>query len=136
MDSNNIIYPGILIRIKSLFLDYVILILIIFFISFLFKKLDEVPDSLRIGSFIFTFILYEPLFVSLFGGTIGHYSNGIRVKRLNNRNKNILLPIAIFRYIVKITLGWLSLITVNRSEENQAIHDLIANSVVIYKKKK
>jgi hypothetical protein len=57
---------------------------------------------------------------------------GIRVKRESNEEKNILFPFAVMRYIVKASLGWVSLLTVSGNEKRQAIHDSIAGSVVVY----
>jgi uncharacterized RDD family membrane protein YckC len=35
---------------------------------------------LRIAAFLFVFVFYDPIFTSLFGGTLGHIMFGIRVK--------------------------------------------------------
>jgi uncharacterized RDD family membrane protein YckC len=78
-------------------------------------------------------ILYEPITTSLWGGTIGHYIFGIRVRRNSNREKNILFPVAIIRFAFKTVLGWLSLLTVNAHEEKKAIHDSFTGSIVVFK---
>jgi uncharacterized RDD family membrane protein YckC len=61
---------------------------------------------------------------------------GIRVKRESNEQKNILFPLAIPRYIVKVLLGWVSLLTVSGSKKRKAIHDFLVGSVVVYAKPK
>lgn len=136
MESEKKIYPGILLRVKSMFIDYFIFVLLIFIVSFFFKNLDHISDSLRIGAFIFVFFLFEPLMVSFFGGSIGHQMNGIRVKKIGNHQKNIPLLLALFRFFLKVFLGWLSLVTINKNTHSQAIHDKAVNSVVIFKEKK
>lgn len=82
---------------------------------------------------VFIFGLYDPIFTSLFGATLGHMMMGIRVKRIYNRTRNISFPMAIVRFLLKFLLGWLSLITVSRRTNRQAIHDLTVQSIVVFK---
>jgi uncharacterized RDD family membrane protein YckC len=96
---------------------------------------ENLVDSVRIGTFIFIFFLYDPLFTSVFGGTIGHMMMGMRVKRENDETKNILFPMAIVRFAVKAVLGWISLLTVLGNEKRKAIHDYLIRSVVVYYQK-
>ncbi|MCB9336155.1 MAG: RDD family protein [Flavobacteriales bacterium] len=78
-------------------------------------------------------MIYDPLFTSLFGGTIGHMANGLTVRRVKNETKKIALPLAFVRFIIKALLGWISLLTMSSNKKNQALHDLAIDSVVIYK---
>ncbi len=126
-------YPGILDRIKAIAIDGIVIVVFMFTISYFFSLFTSVPDSARIVAFVFIFILYDPLFTSIFGGTIGHMIIGIRVKRESDETKNILFPIAILRFIVKATLGWISLMTVYGNLKRKAIHDYLAGSVIVYK---
>ena len=125
-------YPGISDRVKAIFADGIAIIAFLFTGSYIFSLFESVPDNVRMVSFIFIFFLYDPLFTSLFGGTIGHMINGIRVKRESDEMKNILFPLAVFRFIVKAALGWLSFLTMNGNKKRQAIHDLAVGSVVVY----
>ncbi|WP_339701833.1 RDD family protein [uncultured Marixanthomonas sp.] len=118
-------------RIKAAFIDAVILIAMMYGASELFSLFESVPDYLRIMVFAFIFILYDPIFISTFGGTIGHLYNNILVKRDTNPSKNILFPHAVLRFIFKFLLGWISLLTTTGNEKRKAIHDYIANSIVI-----
>jgi uncharacterized RDD family membrane protein YckC len=59
---------------------------------------------------------------------------GIRVKRESDEKKNILFPLAIIRFIVKASLGWISLLTVTGNSKRKAIHDYLIGSVVVYEK--
>ncbi len=130
----NVIYPGILLRIKAALTDYLILLALIFSVSFIFKEFDHVPNYARIIAFVFIFLLYDPLLVSLFGGTIGHHFNGIKVRREENEKKNIFFHLALIRYIIKVFLGWISFFTINGNQKVKAIHDLAVGSIVIFKK--
>lgn len=131
MTENN--YPSLLDRIKSTFIDTLVLIGEIMLASYIFSLFENVPDSARIIVFVFIFILYDPLFISIFGGTIGHMLMNIRVKRNSGEQKNILFPLALIRFIIKVFLGWLSLLTVIGSNQKKAIHDMAVGSVVIYR---
>ena len=129
-------YPGVFDRIKAIMADSIVIILLMFTASYIFSLFESVPDNARIIAFVFIFILYDPLFTSIFGGTIGHMLIGIRVKRESDEMKNILLPSAILRYIVKAALGWISLITVSFNPKGKAIHDYLVGSIVVYSKSK
>ena len=82
-------------------------------------------------AFAFIFILYDPLMVSLFGSTIGHRMSNLKVQRLDSGEK-INLGLAIIRFLIKATLGWISFFTVSTNKNRQAIHDSIINSIVVY----
>ena len=130
----NVKYPGILTRIKALFTDYVILLLFIFSISFIFNEFENVPNYARITAFVFIFFLYDPLFTSLFGGTIGHRFNGVLIKREADEQKNIYFHLAIIRFVLKFYLGIISLFTVGSDPKRRAIHDKAVGSIVLFKK--
>ncbi|MEL7146646.1 MAG: RDD family protein [Bacteroidota bacterium] len=128
-------YPGILMRVKALFVDSVVLLVFMIGATFIFKQFEHVNDNLRVAAFLFIFVLYDPLFTSLFGGTIGHQILGICVKRGSNHERNVIFPLTLVRFVVKALLGWISLLTVSGNIERKAIHDYLAGSVVIYAKK-
>ena len=118
-------------RIKAAVIDSILLIVLMYCTTEVLKYFDDVPSSVRMYLFILLFVLYEPILVSVFGFTAGHYYSDIKVKRANNSNKNVIFPLALLRFILKFFLGWLSLLTVTGTEKRQAIHDKVVNSVVI-----
>jgi uncharacterized RDD family membrane protein YckC len=128
---NTINYADLMDRVKAAVADSLVSVCLLFLTSSLLSDIENVPDYVRILSFIAIVGLYEPLFVSLFGGTIGHYANGLRVKRASNVKKNILFPLAVIRFGVKVFLGIISLFTVSSNSESKAIHDSIVGSIVI-----
>jgi uncharacterized RDD family membrane protein YckC len=128
-------YAGVSDRIKAIICDAVMIGIFMFIIAKIFASIGPVSDTARMLSFVFVFCLYDPLFTSIFGGTIGHFMNGLRVKRENDFNRNILFPLGLVRFAIKACLGWLSMITVGGNDKSKAIHDIVAGSVVIYKKK-
>ncbi|MGQ8338976.1 RDD family protein [Sunxiuqinia sp. A32] len=131
MDNQN--YPGVSTRVKAVVTDSIILVVFMVGVATLFESIKNVPDVARIIAFVFIFLLYDPLLTSILGGTIGHMIFGIRVKRETNQNKNILFPLAVIRYVIKVSLGWISLLTVSGNKKAKAIHDILVKSVVIYK---
>ncbi|WP_299437218.1 RDD family protein [uncultured Aquimarina sp.] len=127
-------YPGLFDRVKAVIVDSIVLIIFMIIITDIFSTFENVHDNARIIAFLFIFLLYDPICTSIFGGTIGHILIGIRVRRENNRKKNILFPVALLRYLVKASLGWISLLSVMSNEKRQAIHDSMVKSVVVYEK--
>jgi uncharacterized RDD family membrane protein YckC len=130
-----IIYPGVSQRVKASITDAVILVLFMFMFGFVFSLFDHVPNYLRISAFTFIFLLYDPLTTCFMGGTFGHKSVGICVKKEADPNKNISFLQALVRYVIKSLLGWISLLVVLNNEKRQAIHDLAVHSVVLYERK-
>ncbi len=125
-------YPRVIDRVKAVMADSFLIIILMFVISYVFTLFGSVSDNARIIAFVFLFLLYDPLMTSIFGGTIGHMLVGIRVKRESDEQRNILFPTAILRFIVKASLGWISLLTVTSNKKGKAIHDILARSVVVY----
>ena len=128
-------YAGVADRVKAVVTDSVVIIINMIIVTYIFAEFEHVPDNARIIAFVFIFFLYDPIFTSVFGGTIGHMMFGLRVKREKNQIKNIIFPLAIIRFIVKSLLGWISLLTVSSNTKRKAIHDSLVGSVVIYKGK-
>ncbi|MEL0300720.1 MAG: RDD family protein [Flavobacteriaceae bacterium] len=135
VNNIEIIYPGVSDRIKAAVTDSFVMVVFMVILTITFSQFANVPDSFRIAGFVFIFLVYDPLFTSLFGGTVGHMIMNIQVKRSSNSEKNILFPFAIIRYIVKVLLGWISLLTVGSNKKHLAIHDMVVSSIVLYKKK-
>lgn len=131
----SVLLPSVMDRLKATFTDVFVIILLMLFIANVFDSINDVPEHYRILGAIIMLTIYDPLCVSLTGGSVGHYAMGLRVKRISNQEKNISFPLAILRLIIKILLGWISLLTVPSSENKQAIHDHIVESIVIFKRK-
>ncbi|MEI6059306.1 MAG: RDD family protein [Bacteroidota bacterium] len=127
-------YPGVFDRFKAIAADGALVIVLMFAAAYVFSLFETVPDNARILAFVLIFILYDPLFTGILGGTVGHMMIGIRVKRASDETKNILFPLAIIRYIVKAGLGWISLLTISGNAKRRAIHDYLVGSVVVYAK--
>jgi uncharacterized RDD family membrane protein YckC len=126
-------YPLVVDRVKSVFADSLVIVAMMYLASYMFSFMTDVDDNMRIAALI-VILMYDPIFVSLFGFTIGHYIMGLRVRKESNEQRKIIIPLAMLRFVLKTLLGWLSLITVTRDDKGQAIHDLFTGSVVIFAK--
>lgn len=126
------VYPDLIERIKAVFVDMLVLIFLMFMFSTVFSYFEYVPNEVRMGAFVFIFLLYDPIFTSLLGGTIGHMIIGIRVKKGTNQEQNLNFFAALLRFLCKSALGWISLLTVSSHKEKKAIHDSVVNSIVVY----
>jgi len=127
------IYPGIFQRVKAVVIDWLVLVLFMMLVTFPFSFFENVPNEVCIAAFVFIFILYDPLFTSIFGGTIGHLIIGLRVVKSKDESQNIFFPFAVIRFVLKTLLGWVSLLTVRGSNDNKAIHDSVVGSIVVFR---
>ena len=120
-------------RIKSALIDSVVLVGLMF-IAFYALSFFGIESGLIKGVRFVLIFLYEPIMVS-FSQTIGQRFIGIRVvgqkTEVDGDVQSIGLFSSIVRYIVKLILGVLSLVTINFDEQSRAIHDKLVRSIVI-----
>lgn len=121
-------------RIKAAVIDGILLIATMYAASEILNIFENVPNYIRISIAISLFILYDPFFTSQYGGTIGHSFSKITVRKDIDRENYIGFPSALLRFILKISLGWISLLTVTGNQKKKAIHDFVVNSVVVNEK--
>lgn len=129
--------PSLLLRIKSMIIDSVIIVLLMF-ISFLILDALEIGSGLVRGVFLVLIFLYEPLMTS-FNRTVGQKFMGLRVRKMNSIKResvyqNINLGQSMLRYFGKVFLGWISLLTIHSNEFGRAIHDIMGMSVMTMEK--
>ena len=125
--------PTIKTRYISILIDGICLLLLALGISALFEKIGDVSGFVRGITFVIVIILYEPILVTL-GCTIGQLFMNIRVRDFRNPEKKLSFYLVIFRFIIKIILGWLSFLTVTFNINRRAIHDLASGSIMIANK--
>ena len=132
-NPSEMITPKIIERVKAAVYDSIavlgMLVLAYYVISFFRIESILVKQMVMVG----IFVLYDPIATSFLGGTIGHYIMGIRVKRATNTEKNISLPLALVRFLIKALLGVISLFTISGNQKSMAIHDMAVNSIVVYR---
>lgn len=125
-------YPTLRERFKAIVLDGFIVLVGLVAAGLIFGQFPNAPGYLRGGVFILLFLLYEPIMVST-GGTVGHRVFGLRVKSYFEESRNIMLPMAIIRSVVKWVLSWFSFFTMLSNPEKRAVHDLLSGSIVLYR---
>lgn len=126
-------YPSLFDRTKAAMVDGVILMAALIITSDVLSSMENVPNYVKMVLMLFYFVLYEPLFLCINGGTIGHNFAGIKVKRYSNQEKNISFFAGIIRFFLKIGLGWISLITFFTSSNKRTLHDMASGSIMLYK---
>ena len=128
MEESN--YPGVSLRVKAVVSDSIVILVLIVAATYLLESFDHTPGYVRGIVFVGLF-LYDPILTSAYGGTLGHMLFGIRVKRQNNQQRNTFPACTLLiRYVVKVVLGWISLLTVGSNKKGKAIHDMLVGSVV------
>lgn len=127
METN---YPLLSDRLKSTFIDGMLLLGLTFLTASLLDKLHNPAIWVRITVFVFVTLLYDPVCTSL-GATVGNLVMGIRVRNFDNTSKRINILQAVVRYILKMLLGWISFLTIHSNPERRAIHDMGAGSVMV-----
>lgn len=125
-------YPRLIKRVRAALIDSVLVPLSVFGMLFLGNEAGVSSGVGKVILLIAPIFILEPMLVAFTGGTVGHHLQRIRVATLDGK-KNINIFAATFRFIVKLLLGWLSFIVVLTTTKHQAIHDLLARSVVIHK---
>ena len=124
-------YANVFPRVKAAFIDTIVMVAFMYLASEILNLFGTVPNYVRILAATFIFILYDPIFVSQFGQTIGHSRINLVVRKEGNEEEYISFISALIRFVLKALLGWLSLLTVAGNPKRQAIHDSAVKSVVI-----
>ncbi|AUC81825.1 RDD family protein [Lacinutrix sp. Bg11-31] len=130
MENKNL--AGVFQRVKAATIDLFFLMMLLYSAMVLFNAFDGENSILRSSILVLIVLLYEPIMVSAFGASIGHMFCDIRVEKNDDSQNKIALHIAIIRFIVKTLLGTISLLTIGGDSKKRAIHDMIANSIVVY----
>lgn len=129
--KQSIAYPRIAKRMQAFLADGVILGVGIIVTLIIISNLgvQGVESVIMAGLAV---ILLEPALVSFTGGTIGHHILGLRVVK-NNTKQNLTFFSALIRFVIKVLLGFYSIVTLFTTKQYQAIHDLLIGSIVILK---
>ena len=117
-------------RIRALFIDWIVAVLVLFGSLFVAVQLESDHVARVLGVTVVLFLLlYEPVLVSLTGSTIGHYLTNLRV--VDNRSHgNVNFAKALARLVIKDFIGLYSFITMAITRRHQAVHDLLTHSTV------
>ena len=123
-------YPALSDRIQSTFIDSLFIVLLMCLFSGVLDRYERAPDWIRIALFVGLWAIYEPV-ATVLGGTIGNRIKGIRVRQHGNEQRRINLAQAYLRYVLKVSLGWISFLTMHSNSQRRAIHDFASSSVMV-----
>ena len=129
---------SILLRGIAFFIDEVFLNVII--LSFYFNDILGIQNKDELISFAISFlpkfliffILYHTVFVYFYGGSLGKFFCGIRV--VNDEFKGLSLRVSLLRTIMRYIgfyFMFIGLIIAVLNSQNKALHDIIADTIVI-----
>ena len=117
-------------RVRAFVIDWIIATIAIFGALSLAVTVQSDNFSRALGFLVIAaLLLYEPVLVSLTGGTLGHLLTNLRV--VDDRNGgNVSFLKACARVVIKGMLGLYSFVILAATRRNQAVHDLLTRSTV------
>jgi uncharacterized RDD family membrane protein YckC len=117
-------------RLRGIVIDWILAMVLLFSAMFVAASVGNNHVSRTLGILVvLVLVFYEPVLVSLTGGTLGHYLTNLRV--VDERNQgNVSFAKALARFALKGLLGWYSFIVITATRRNQAMHDLLTRSTV------
>lgn len=125
-------YTRLILRVRALQLDALLIVCAVLAALMLGDLSGFSHSYAKLALPLIIAFLLGPGMVAWTGGTVGHHWMGIRVARLDGQGK-ISLFAATLRLAVKLALGWFSFFLVLTSRRHQAVHDLVARSIVVHK---
>lgn len=129
-DAADVDYPPLGRRVFASCIDGLVVLGGMLLLGTLFGDISLTFAPLRGALFVAFWWGYEPG-CTAFGTTLGQRLMGFRVRRVTDLTRRISLPAAWLRYVLKITLGILSFLTMRFNPQGRAIHDLVSGSVVV-----
>jgi uncharacterized RDD family membrane protein YckC len=127
---SDIYYPRLLRRVQAMIIDEVIMTIIFVTLIGLISYLEIDSGYINSAILLVPLFFYDPLFVTILGGTIGHHMLGLRVRREKEDIKLNIVQSSL-RFIIKSVLGIISVIMILMTKKHQAIHDKFTQSIVI-----
>jgi uncharacterized RDD family membrane protein YckC len=117
-------------RLKAFFLDWVLMIALMFGGLLIAVSFGSDNVARPLGFIVLAvLLLYEPLLVSMTGSTVGHYVYNLRVVD-DRTGGNPSFVKAVGRVVIKSVLGIYSFISMATTRRRQAVHDLLTRSTV------
>jgi uncharacterized RDD family membrane protein YckC len=121
--------PTILRLYLSTVIDGVLILSTFIAVSFAVNSDSSIASYARIAVLAIMLFLYEPVMTSRCC-TLGQKISGIRVRKIDSYG-NISIPAAYLRIVIKIVLGFISLLSIPCTRDRRAIHDFVSGSIVV-----
>jgi uncharacterized RDD family membrane protein YckC len=125
-----VFYPRLVRRVRAHLIDEMVVLAVVAAWLALLPWMQGWSPAQRILVLIGLLLLAEPCLVSWTGGTIGHHVMRLRVRDAHTE-RNLGLVRATLRALLRLMLGWLSLLFIVFTRRRQALHDVLLNSVVV-----
>ena len=117
-------------RMRGIVIDWIIAMVVLFGAVMLASASGNSAVSRTLGYLVIAFLLlYEPVLVTLTGGTVGHWASNLRVVD-DRTGGNVSFAKALARLVIKAVLSWYSFVILAATRRNQAVHDLLTRSTV------
>jgi RDD family len=117
-------------RLRGIVIDWIIAMVVLFGAVMLASAVRNDDVSRTLGCLVIAFLLlYEPVLVTLTGGTLGHTFSNLRVVD-DVTGGNVSFSKALARLVIKAVLSWYSFVILAATRRNQAAHDLLTRSTV------
>jgi len=126
------VYPRLLRRLQGVFIDGVIIPLaaIVTLVALTYAGVENA--WVKVLCPLLVIFLLEPVAVSATGGSIGHHIVGLRVRK-EQSDERISLLAAVVRVVVKTLFGLPAFFVAFVSRKRQALHDVVAKSLIVHK---
>jgi uncharacterized RDD family membrane protein YckC len=128
--AREVFYPRLVRRVRAHLIDEMVVLAVVAAWLALLPWMQEWSPAQRILVLFGLLLLAEPCLVSWTGGTIGHHVMRLRVRDAHTE-RNLGLIRATLRALLRLMLGWLSLLFILLTRRRQALHDVLLNSVVV-----
>lgn len=125
-------FPRIHKRLQAMLIDGVAIGLCLFIPVYFIVTFDIENSIVKSFLLFFLVLTLEPFMVSFTGGSVGHHFAGIKVVDQRTQ-QHINLIRSYCRFLVKLVLGVYSLLSILFTQRYQAVHDIAAHSVVLFK---
>jgi len=116
--------------VRAYLIDQLVLLAILAAWLLLLPRIEGFTPAQKIFALIAPMLLAEPCLVSLTGGTIGHHLMRLRIRDAR-ADRNLGLVRATLRAVLRLMLGWLSLLFMLATRRREALHDVLLGSVVV-----
>jgi uncharacterized RDD family membrane protein YckC len=123
-------YPRLVRRVRAYLIDQLVMLAVFALWLFLLPWMDGFTPTQKIFALVAAMLLAEPCLVSLTGGTIGHHLMCLRIRDARS-DRNLGLVRAAVRAVLRLMLGWLSVLFILLTRRRQALHDVLTGSLVV-----
>lgn len=126
-------YPRLLRRVRAALIDSMVFLAVFAAWMMLLPTIVESHYLVKAGTLVMPLLALDPIAVAYTGGTVGHHVMGLRIRDATYE-KNIGILRALLRELLRVGLGWLSLIFVLITRNHQALHDIATSTVVLLRR--